>query len=533
MYNAPRDLGFNDKLYPEWRTHQLDAIEKTITGLDTADLVALNMPVGSGKSLVALAVARLYLRKLGAANIHGKVVILTATKTLMDQYVADLNGSRFRYAEVRGASNYTCLALQKGELPLDVRRRFPLHPTYPPKCDHGPCQIKVDCHRKEAGCLYYDAIGAFKSAQFGITNYSMWLTRALGDADLLICDEGHLLESEIDKAARIHHPDMPTASIKAAQEWAVKRDKLLANKELTVAIKRERRTLARIIAIDNPDNYVYVNDGSNAGWSPIMHSKEGDLLAESSSKFMVLSGTTAKSDIARFRNSIASRKMSWLFYDYPSLFPKENRPVYCYPVRRNGANVGVSFKNDDATKVAIVDHQVRIVQAMRPSTRKGAIHPVSYDKAESIYRALVAVGLSDLVYYPRKASQLAYEIKRFKVRPQGGILISPAITTGLSFDNELCRWQIISKLPFPNTTNPLVKARCAIDPDYATAHAIKTVEQMVGRGVRSSVDWCDTFIVDNNYWWAVHKEGMASQHLLESSIMLNDSTFSSMRIRVV
>lgn len=533
MYNAPSALGFNAAMYPAWREHQLDAIQKTITGLQTADLVALNMPVGSGKSLVALAVARIYLRQLGADNKHGKVVLLTATKTLMDQYVSDLDGSRFRYAQVRGASNYNCLALQKGELPLDVRRRFPLHATYPPKCDHAPCQIKIECKRKEAGCLYYDAIADFKSAQFGITNYSMWLTKALGDADLVICDEGHLLESEIDKAARIHHPDMPVTSLKAAQEWAVKRDNALANKELTVAIKRERRTLARLIAIADHDNYVYVKDGSNAGWSPIMHSKEGDLLAESSPKFVVLSGTTAKSDIARFRNSIASRKMSWLFHDYPSLFLKENRPVYCYPVRRNGVNVGVSYKNDDATKDAIITHQVRIVKAMRPDVRKGAIHPVSYDRAEAIYKALVQAGLSDLVFYPRKATSLAYEIKRFKAREQGGILISPAITTGLSFDNDLCRWQIIAKLPFPNTTNPLVKARCAIDPDYATSHAIKTVEQMVGRGVRNNTDWCDTFITDNNYWWAVHKEGLASQHLTESSIMITDAAFSSMRIRTI
>jgi len=523
----PKDLGLNPTLYPSWRKYQYEAITETLQSLESTDLVALDMPVGTGKTLVALGLMRMYIKR----NPNAKVVILTATKGLQDQYINDVKGSSFKLVDVRGAANYDCHALNRREFSNDIIKRFHPNPMYRAKCDHGPCIVKVSCGRKEAGCDYYDRIQQYKFSRMAITNYSMWLIRILGNADFVIADEGHLIESEIDRAARINHKDMPDDSIKKAQEWAVRRDNKLANLEVTVDIKRERATLKRLIAITDYDNWRFVDERDNRGWAPVHFSNEGDMFADSFNKCVIMSGTTSKTDIARLRNSVRNRKLSWVFKEYPSQFPIENRQVICYPAKYNGAKINVVYKILPAAANALLNHQIKIVKAMRPETRKGIIHSVSYDRAKLIIARLRSDGYTN-VFFNEPGRRIDDTLKAFKQHPKGGILVSPSVTTGFDFANDLCRWQIICKFPFPNTQNPITRARMDIDPDYLITQAFKILAQAVGRGTRSITDWCETYVTDNNLVWAMQKEGLAPDWLKESYSLIDDVQFSSRRIRI-
>lgn len=527
---TPKDLGFNAELYPEWRKYQLEAATDTLTSLKTVDLVTLDMPVGTGKTLVGLTIARMFLRDKDPSEFK-KVVILTGTKGLQDQYIHDVRGSNFRLADMRGANNYPCHALNRKEFSVDIIRRFNPYGILDIKCDHGPCAVKIPCGRKAAGCDLYEAYDNFKRAPLGITNYSLWLLRTLSNADLLICDEGHLIESEIDKAARITLKDVPSDDIKKAQAWAVKRDWQLRNKEITIHIRNERRQLKRLIDIQDFDNWVYVEDKDSKGWAPKFYSNEGDLLAESAAKIVIMSGTTSRVDISRFRNSIRERKLTWSFKEYPSQFPIENRRVYCYPLKYNGVNVNVNFKNRPEVTAALLNHNVAIVNAMRPDSRKGIIHSVSYDRAEKIVERLHKEGHKN-IFYPNTAKHIAKELKGYRENVKGGILVSPSVTTGFDFYGDLCRWQIICKLPFPSTVNPIIAARNSVDPHYSTAQAIKVLAQAVGRGVRAIDDWCDTFIPDNSILWAIFEEGLAPKWLIESFLLIDDVKFSQLKVRI-
>jgi len=534
---SPKDLGLNPKLYPSWRPYQLEAIVDTLKSLETTDLVALDMPVGTGKTLVALAIARMFAEKYQDSG-DNRVVILTGTKGLMDQYGKDTEGSKYRPFDIRGAGNYNCLALNNKEFPVQIIRKFHTTP-YSAKCDHGPCLVKIECPRKEHGCKFYGtgALGQAKVSNFLITNYSMWLMKVLGNARLVIADEGHLLESEIDKASKIYHPNMPFTSIKDAQEWAAKRSAYLADRELTLSTRNELRVAKKLLGITNPENWRYIEgDASNSGWAPITYSDEGDILANSSDKFVVMSGTMSRTDISRFRQSIKSRQLSWTFKSYPSQFPVNNRRLYCYPLKYNGKNVGVTYKLTPIQEQLLLDHQVKIVKRAVLSG-KGIIHSVSYDRAKKIRAALVASGIQRPIYFPENARQINTVLQEYKLSTNGGILISPSITTGFDFHGELCRWQLIMKMPFANTMNPIVKARCEMDPNYSLTYALKTLDQMIGRGVRSREDWCETWITDVNASWAVFSEDSSGNHLAperlrESFVMMTDDVFNTMKVRV-
>jgi Rad3-related DNA helicase len=81
------------------------------------------------------------------------------------------------------------------------------------------------------------------------------------------------------------------------------------------------------------------------------------------------------------------------------------------------------------------------------------------------------------------------------------ILVGPSYGTGYSFDNDLCRANVIGKVPFIEQKNPVVKARCDIDKEYSMYLAMQKLVQGVGRIVRDFSDWGETMIPDDNIGW--------------------------------
>jgi Rad3-related DNA helicase len=83
------------------------------------------------------------------------------------------------------------------------------------------------------------------------------------------------------------------------------------------------------------------------------------------------------------------------------------------------------------------------------------------------------------------------------------IIIAPAMHEGLDLADDLSRFQIICKIPFPNFhQDKQLAVRMESDPvfyDWITA--LKLV-QSAGRSVRSKTDWADTYILDGSFeWW--------------------------------
>jgi hypothetical protein len=161
---TPADLDLPDK-FEAFRPAQLEAIDYAATS--DKRFVAMGLPTGAGKSLIAAAIQKL---------TGLKAVYLTATKGLQDQV-----GRDFGAADVRGRANYDCHHTPEGHT-----------------CDSAS-DICEFAGRSDCRCPYTKAVEEGKAANLTVTNYTYWLhsrrlnPNALGNdwnpVELLILDE--------------------------------------------------------------------------------------------------------------------------------------------------------------------------------------------------------------------------------------------------------------------------------------------------------------------------------------------------------
>jgi len=88
-------------------------------------------------------------------------------------------------------------------------------------------------------------------------------------------------------------------------------------------------------------------------------------------------------------------------------------------------------------------------------------------------------------------------VEGFKACRAPAILVSPSVSTGHDFPGHLCEWIIISKIPFPNHTTEVMKARLARMPCYTDLFTMQEFVQSCLRGCRSMEDRCEVFVVDD------------------------------------
>ncbi len=62
-----------------------------------------------------------------------------------------------------------------------------------------------------------------------------------------------------------------------------------------------------------------------------------------------------------------------------------------------------------------------------------------------------------------------------------------------------CRFQIIAKVPFIDNRPAIIRARVKSDRFYMDYVTLQELIQMCGRGVRSDRDFCNTYIIDDNF----------------------------------
>jgi len=180
---------FEDTYLPEdfkWRTGQKEAVEQIVqTYLEKKyTTVILDAPVGSGKSLIAMAVSFIL------NNVGKKGYVLTSEISLQDQYESDIKKFHLPWGSVKGIDHYLCT--DNGE-----------------KHSLGTCKIrnisplKMDCH---SGCPYFGARNFAANADTAVLNYNYWLimqnfanskneernrTSLFPPRDFTICDEAH------------------------------------------------------------------------------------------------------------------------------------------------------------------------------------------------------------------------------------------------------------------------------------------------------------------------------------------------------
>lgn len=102
----------------------------------------------------------------------------------------------------------------------------------------------------------------------------------------------------------------------------------------------------------------------------------------------------------------------------------------------------------------------------------------------------------------------------FKKR-ENGVFMGPSILEGLDLKDDISRFQIFFKVPYPNLKNPLIKAKMEKIPEWYDWKTALHITQGVGRSVRSKDDWAVTYILDACFISLINKKELFSPSFIE------------------
>lgn len=495
---TPQQVGLPAK-FSSWRVGQEEIITHML--YQTKRFGVYVVPTGSGKSICYMAAAKMH---------RGRVLILTSTKGLQDQLAREFGSL---VTVVKGKMAYKCRASGNQYW-----------------CHTGSCQWGVECPYREDGCTYRDQVRAGARARIVVTNYSFWMAAkpdTLGPFSLIIMDEAHDAPDHLlgalsmsikkeDMHGLAHFPDKGWSQ-QQYNEWA----KILKGRvddEVKAGARRKGggRGHYRILSLQQklgildkiwPSNLVVEHQGKMITWDAIWpKGLASPYLFRGIGKVILTSATITRKDCAMM--NIAEEDME--FREYPSTFPLNIRKVYFIPTVRMDRFVTNAGMNMWANRIDnIIGGRLGY---------KGIVHTASYDRAMRIsnfsrFRDFM------ITHTTHNTQEI---INKFKAADPPSILVSPSVITGYDFPGDEGRWQIICKVPFPDSRPLVIKARQKMDPDYGCYVAIKHLIQASGRLVRSAEDYGETFIIDSHFQWVFSKyKGLFPKWWVESVITSN------------
>ena len=621
--------------------------------------IILEAPTGFGKSPVAIAVAMTL----------GSSYICTATKDLQSQYSKD-----FPYFKVaKGKNNFPCLV--KEDIIRNGTYRCGscgtgdyVNECYHTTVEYGPCMTDEsfkgsDCkyrtfakdykiinkgikqeeifiddnnkHRYEKSysewphlkslkdvnpwrpCEYFDQLNRALASSHSIFNYSIFLgllpnTKSLPERELLVLDEGHLLETEIVKfrgltisKRRWKRYIQDLKIIDFGYEDIEKWIEFLIDLETNMLTLTGNSSLAESLSIERKTKYNWRGDSkdSKSSSSEDRRNKNKSLVSasdlfdsdeeiaekyhyydgggfsrkSSSSSFPNLGDELAIDAIrdterlTKTINNILSNSKNWIVSEIKkenyevvkvelkpldissycnALFEKcsktlimsatiLNHKTFCRSIGLIPPEEERGEKDDNNNKVKFIQVQSDFPIEKRPiyplniaylnfnnlqlpevkssiaktidnlmslhKNDKGIIHTTSYDQLNFIKENLSITNARRLIVTDPEI-QRDEIIKQHTDNPvKPTVLISPSLHTGLDLKDELSRFQIITKVPYPNKSDRWTNAKRELDEEwYYWQTALKLI-QGYGRSVRSKDDWAKTYILDSAFSYFVRK----------------------------
>lgn len=175
-----------------------------------------------------------------------------------------------------------------------------------------------------------------------------------------------------------------------------------------------------------------------------------------------------------------------VYYSIASPFNPSNRPIYYMPVGK------MSFKQKEETFARYIPYIKKLLDKYKG--RKGLIHTNSFELAKWIEGSIKD---PRLVFHDSSNKDEMLKFHQDSIQPT--VLVSPSMDTGVSFDNDHARFQIIAKVPYPSLASQKNKLRQKNNPDWYSWKTCAGLQQACGRIVRSGLDYGDTIIIDGSF----------------------------------
>lgn len=490
----------------------------------------LNLPVGSGKSHLALMIADWYKKNV---NKMARVDIITNSKILQDQYANTYES----ISDLKGKENYEC-------------------ETYACSCAQGSEFNRLNKTSCES-CPYSYARESYQSGGISLTNFYLYILYAIynpklmesRDARVLIVDEAHEFDDVMSDFITIKITETSLKKYKFSSEYDLikrlkavksisdyveflkhynteiistmdsmsngmssaprnvtedKRDlkisKLLKTKnsdvkmmQLVTDLKQQQSKIDVFLTEykANPNNWVL-----ESSYNEKLRQKELSLepiwaydyldkyVFSHYDMVFLMSGTILDKNLFCQLNGLDVSKA--VYYSISSPFPLRNRMIYYMPVGK------MSYKSKEETFKRYIPYIKKLLDKYK--NKKGIIHTNSFELANWI---------KDSIKDPRLIfhdSSNKDEMLRLHIESEEPtVIVSPSMDTGVSFDDDSARFQIIAKVPYPSLASQKNKMRQSNNPDWYSWKTVSGFIQMTGRAVRSDMDYADTIVIDGGF----------------------------------
>lgn len=506
-------------------------------------VIGIDAATGIGKTGVAIAVGR-----------TRPTFIATNNKMLQDQYHDEfgiLELDTFKEAakasdspmsdEEGFLSSYlpTLLARERDE----VRRSFIFKGRSNYKClsdENKNCQNSKKC---KAVCHYTFCRGLANTLDLVVLNYhSLVMAKDLNKKEVLICDEAHNLPNVLTDIFALEISDevivdmgvsvkIPTFGFNYCkppargdtgyfdkQREVVRYYLRFANnldfpssptKDQAESIKAFSDRVKFVSS--NIDNYIccveYTKEGHKIHLKPLRL----DTICKgifSGYKSVVLMSATLR-DQDTLTNILGIDRGDYVAITAKTPFKKENRPIDM------SFNVGSINKDTLESKMPAIINSIRAILDKHPN-EKGMIHCYSYNIGHQINLALKDTGR---VLYPMSAHQQKKYITDHIKSSKPTVLMSPSLTEGIDLKDDLARFQIPVRVPWPYLGDPVTVARSHIYPNYINMLTALTLEQLYGRAVRNDNDRAVMYPLDGGmYDFCNRNYGLLSPSFLEAIV---------------
>lgn len=510
----------------------LTFVEQNI--LDGYRDIVIQAPTGSGKSAILIAICNWIKSREDIPGVKGGYY-LTAQKLLQTQLENDqpilkegLNSLR----SIKSSVEYPC----------------PVHQN----CGFG-ARAKEKCPCQGIECAYKAAKGKFLASTIAVTNYAYFFAERryagkLETRQLLALDECHnverqvirfvdlkISESQLEKFAPTIMGEVPDMrSLEELLAWVEHTyiPETVSRLESLLSLAQDERNEKNQFARDafdldqhicktnraikdakeNPKQWIF--------WTEADQENRREFIARPlhAAPFMdemVDKGGTVRvytsaypGEKAIFCRSLGLDPSKTPMCRLKSDFDPQNRRVIVFGVGPMGK------KNQDQTMPLILKAVDKIVG--KHAKERGIIHGHSYDICKKINDHLQEGPHGQRVIFPTKADQREEAFTRHG-EFEGSILITPSMTEGFDFKDDLARWQIMPKIPWPSLGDRQVKAKAELDPEWYSCETVKAVIQTCGRICRNSNDYGMTYILDDDFWFLMRKaEYMFPKWFMES-----------------
>lgn len=539
-----------------FRPNQLDTIVSIILGFFKKDNIVIEAPTGSGKSIIALLVADVLNYYF---NLSGYILI--SDLSLLDQYTHDVDTYFPEFAFLKGQDNYTCTEngltypfgvcklmgmsykniesempcanecpylltrrkaisapvvlmtyqawlLQRNYIPMLMAScsycgTHPFHQREFTICDeaHKLAEIvqdhfspiinkedynrlaeivqeahslfkKISISNMSVNPLYYKE----KIDRIFNTNDDKQLFDAIKDYYLSLTGFGDL-ETEIKSAVGEKNATKPSKrhiKLMTNCDWA---REYCCKIEDYISMISETGLWAMVKNIQSEDTIKFNCLDERYLIREHFHKKCGNRL--------YMSATIGEP--MNYINSISSDNNRYI--NIPSTFDFSRSPIYY------DNEYKLSYDKKGETLPKIINKIVNIINN-HPNIR-GIIQTGSYAFANSLYMALPE-NLKNRVLMYNDSKDKEYQLNEYK-NSADKIIIGPSLLEGIDLKDDLCRFIIIMKVPYPSLGDKFIERKFKTNPQWYMWKTCNSLIQGIGRGVRNENDWCETYIVDGTF----------------------------------